>query len=377
MELVWSEGNTKRVPLNDAVTHLKAARASSGKSVRSLLQGSSVQVEPEANAKRAKYLETRRQYLQRIQEEKEYNKMLGKLSKPKRDSEMQKEMKSVTQHVSIGVNMIAAMATAFFVAYYISRSVTESETTVCMDTTLSEPMHPHRCNIHPHAYSVDNPRLKRVRRPTSSPFTLVILSSELMGTVGSYQRGIVVDMLPFLAFDPKRLQKDKALTDKMLTVDGVHKVLSTWLTTFGFDRLRLLFDRLGYMRFLVASDAVYFGNYPLLDALHTSFTLSSFRGNFLDLAALANDLEMVRYLHERGHNGCTTAAMDAAAKCGNVNMVEYLDTHRSEGCTAHGLALATIHGHTAVARYLQDKGLAKYEKNWLMAALQRMRTRQN
>ncbi|RHY56043.1 hypothetical protein DYB38_011070 [Aphanomyces astaci] len=88
-------------------------------------------VEPEANAKRAKYLETRRQYLQRIQEEKEYNKMLGKLSKPKRDSEMQKEMKSVTQHVSIGVNMIAAMATAFFVAYYISRSVTESETTVC------------------------------------------------------------------------------------------------------------------------------------------------------------------------------------------------------------------------------------------------------
>ncbi|ETV66848.1 hypothetical protein H257_16785 [Aphanomyces astaci] len=133
MELVWSEGDTKRVPLDDAVTHLKAARASSGKSIRSLLQGSSVQVgansEPEANTKRAKYLETRRQYLQRIQEEKEYNKMLGKLSKPKRDSEMQKEMKSVTQHVSIGVNMIAAMATAFFVAYYISRSVTESETT--------------------------------------------------------------------------------------------------------------------------------------------------------------------------------------------------------------------------------------------------------
>ncbi|RQM24240.1 hypothetical protein B5M09_006298 [Aphanomyces astaci] len=273
MELVWSEGDTKRVPLDDAVTHLKAARASSGKSIRSLLQGSSVQVEPEANTKRAKYLETRRQYLQRIQEEKEYNKMLGKLSKPKRDSEMQKEMKSVTQHVSIGVNMIAAMATAFFVAYYISRSVTESETT-------------------------------RVRWPMSSPFTLVILSSELMGTVGSYQHGIVVDMLPFLAFDPKRLQKDKALTHKMLTVAGVHKVLSTWLTTFGFDRLRLLFDRLGYMRFLVASDAVYFGNYPLLDALHTSFTLSSFRGNFLDLAALANDLEMVRYLHERGHNGC-------------------------------------------------------------------------
>ncbi|ETV99019.1 hypothetical protein H310_08491 [Aphanomyces invadans] len=132
MELVWSEGG-KRVPLDEAVAHLKSARASSGKSVRSLLHGASIQAgensEQRENAKRTKYLETRRQYLQRVQEEKEYNKMLGKLSKPKRDSEMQKEMKSVTQHVSIGINMIAAMATAFFVAYYISRTVTDNETT--------------------------------------------------------------------------------------------------------------------------------------------------------------------------------------------------------------------------------------------------------
>ncbi|CAK5223565.1 unnamed protein product [Aphanomyces euteiches] len=134
MELVWEGDESKEsVALDDAVAYLKKAQASSGKSVRALLQGACIQAAPNSdsaiNAKRAKYLAARRQYLQRIQDEKEYNQMLGSISKPKRDHDMQKEMKSVTQHVSIGLNMIAAMATAFFVAYYVARTVTQDETT--------------------------------------------------------------------------------------------------------------------------------------------------------------------------------------------------------------------------------------------------------
>ncbi|KAF0688400.1 Aste57867_19977 [Aphanomyces stellatus] len=134
MELVLGLGPAAdRVALDDAVAHLKAAKAASGKSIRELLRGASIQPGvdsvPAADAKRAKYLETRRLYLQRMQEEKMYNKMLGKISKPAADSQMQREMKSVTQHMSIGLNMIAGMATAFFVAYYVTRTITDNETT--------------------------------------------------------------------------------------------------------------------------------------------------------------------------------------------------------------------------------------------------------
>ncbi|EQC30213.1 hypothetical protein SDRG_12064 [Saprolegnia diclina VS20] len=130
MDLVCGSGD--RVPLREAAAYLRAQRASSGSSVKSLLNGASLSATPVAAAVASKekqtYLAKRRQYLQRRQEEKSYNQMLGKLERPKADSDMQREMKSVSQHLSIGANMIAGMATAFFVAYYVARSVTDNET---------------------------------------------------------------------------------------------------------------------------------------------------------------------------------------------------------------------------------------------------------
>jgi hypothetical protein len=89
-------------------------------------------VDPSAHdAKKQKYLVSRREYLQRVQEEKAYQKMLGRAdTKPAASSDVQREMKSLSQHLSIGVNMIAAMATAFFVGYYITKNITSHETTV-------------------------------------------------------------------------------------------------------------------------------------------------------------------------------------------------------------------------------------------------------
>ncbi|ETV99017.1 hypothetical protein H310_08490 [Aphanomyces invadans] len=223
---------------------------------------------------------------------------------------------------------------------------------------------------------VDNRRCKRARPETSlSVWTQVILSSDMMAMIASYQNGIAQDMLPFLVFDPRRLRRRGADMKALLTMDHVHEMLTCWLQAHDVSRLRRLFDRLGYMRFLVAMDAVYYSNISLLDRLHTLFNLATLRGNFLDVAAHTNNLAVLQFLHERGHVGCTTAAMDAAAKHGNLEMVEYLHKRRGEGCTNHGLALATIHCHTAVARYLQDHGLAKYSKNWLATALIRMRSR--
>ncbi|ETV99018.1 hypothetical protein, variant [Aphanomyces invadans] len=202
---------------------------------------------------------------------------------------------------------------------------------------------------------VDNRRCKRARPETSlSVWTQVILSSDMMAMIASYQNGIAQDMLPFLVFDPRRLRRRGADMKALLTMDHVHEMLTCWLQAHDVSRLRRLFDRLG---------------------LHTLFNLATLRGNFLDVAAHTNNLAVLQFLHERGHVGCTTAAMDAAAKHGNLEMVEYLHKRRGEGCTNHGLALATIHCHTAVARYLQDHGLAKYSKNWLATALIRMRSR--
>ncbi|OQR81850.1 hypothetical protein THRCLA_11343 [Thraustotheca clavata] len=129
MDVVCASGD--RVRLRDASAYLKAKKANEGASIAEQLKNASLEYSPKvaenAPAKKA-YLEKRRQYLQRRQEEKMYNKMLGKLDGPKGDADMQREMKSVTQHLSIGANMIAAMATAFFVAYYISSSLTSDET---------------------------------------------------------------------------------------------------------------------------------------------------------------------------------------------------------------------------------------------------------
>ncbi|OQR82428.1 hypothetical protein ACHHYP_16057 [Achlya hypogyna] len=131
MDVVCYNGD--RVPLREAAAYLRAKRAADGVSVAAQLRGASLSPAPVAvdtdDAKHRTYLVQRRQYLQRRQEEKTYNQMLGKLERPKADSAMQREMKSVSQHLSIGANMIAAMATAFFVAYYISRSLTDNETT--------------------------------------------------------------------------------------------------------------------------------------------------------------------------------------------------------------------------------------------------------
>lgn len=76
-------------------------------------------------------LDKRRKYLQRLQEEKIYGKMVKRIARGPADSEIQREMKSAKQHMSIGVNVIVSKITAFIALYMVSRSVTTNETLVC------------------------------------------------------------------------------------------------------------------------------------------------------------------------------------------------------------------------------------------------------
>ncbi|TMW58650.1 hypothetical protein Poli38472_010209 [Pythium oligandrum] len=58
----------------------------------------------------------------------------------------------------------------------------------------------------------------------------------------------------------------------------------------------------------------------------------------MDNAAANGHLTIVKYLHEKGSDGCSTSAMDKAAANGHLDVVHFLLTHRHEGCTVNAMS---------------------------------------
>lgn len=53
---------------------------------------------------------------------------------------------------------------------------------------------------------------------------------------------------------------------------------------------------------------------------------------------------MVKFLHSKRTEGCTTRAMDVAATNGDMAMLRFLQQHRGEGCTVLGIKNAARGG---------------------------------
>ncbi|AGO84474.1 Ankyrin repeat domain containing protein [Pandoravirus salinus] len=79
----------------------------------------------------------------------------------------------------------------------------------------------------------------------------------------------------------------------------------------------------------------------------------------MDVVAFYGHLDVVKFLHQQGVTGTTTAAVDLAAFSGHIDVVRFLHENRSEGCTAAALEYAAANGHLPVVTYLVhhwDKG---------------------
>ncbi|TMW56241.1 hypothetical protein Poli38472_008889 [Pythium oligandrum] len=129
------------VQLHQSVELLKELRRKDPNTptVRSLLaqgKGSSVKVvdseyvpAEEPSEKKQKYLDERREHLLRLDEEMRYGRLVKNVKKQTASGELQRNLTSVKQHLSIGANMVVARIVAFIVIYMISRPLTDNETT--------------------------------------------------------------------------------------------------------------------------------------------------------------------------------------------------------------------------------------------------------
>ncbi|GLE03771.1 hypothetical protein PINS_up012673 [Pythium insidiosum] len=77
---------------------------------------------------RQRYLAKRRQQLQRLDEEMRYGRLVRNVRKETASKELQRNLKSVRQHMSIGANMIVSRIVAFIVVYMVSRPLFDTET---------------------------------------------------------------------------------------------------------------------------------------------------------------------------------------------------------------------------------------------------------
>jgi hypothetical protein len=86
--------------------------------------------EEEPSQARKKYLAKRREKLLRLDEEMRYGHLVKNVQTTRASQELQRNLKSTKQHLSIGANMVVSRIVAFIVAYVASRPLTDNETTV-------------------------------------------------------------------------------------------------------------------------------------------------------------------------------------------------------------------------------------------------------
>lgn len=81
----------------------------------------------------------------------------------------------------------------------------------------------------------------------------------------------------------------------------------------------------------------------------------TFPASMMGTAASAGNLELVRFLHDHGNEGCTAEAMDSAASNGHLEVVQFLHANRQEGCTYAAKTRALQNGHLEVLRFLHQE----------------------
>lgn len=72
----------------------------------------------------------------------------------------------------------------------------------------------------------------------------------------------------------------------------------------------------------------------------------------MDWAAAKGHLDVVKWLHFNRTEGCTRSAMDRAARNGYLNIVIFLHENREEGCTTDAMDSALVNNHLSLAKWL-------------------------
>lgn len=74
----------------------------------------------------------------------------------------------------------------------------------------------------------------------------------------------------------------------------------------------------------------------------------------MDVAAANGYLDIVKFLHEHGKEGCTFRAMDGAALCRHFDVVQFLQENRNEGCSEEAIKNAIVSKDEIMVRYLYE-----------------------
>lgn len=70
---------------------------------------------------------------------------------------------------------------------------------------------------------------------------------------------------------------------------------------------------------------------------------------------------VVKWLHEKRAEGCTTQAMDIATSEGHLGVVQRLHAYRTEGCTKLTSFSVSLRGNYAVARWMIERNFVTVE----------------
>ncbi|KAG9408505.1 hypothetical protein AC1031_020364 [Aphanomyces cochlioides] len=187
--------------------------------------------------------------------------------------------------------------------------------------------------------------------------TEVLLSSDFMEFISTFQPGVykmVLDLKKHIWY--LGISHSFLRTFHYCNVDRLVLTMTGWYSTHGISCEPKLLVCLPYMRPIIAYEAAYVGRLDVIAILHREIGLANFRDNLLDVATYKRhddaegkqkQLEMVRFLHVQGHNGCTRAALNNAVAHNHVELVDFLPRHRTEGCDrgtlwASGYSLAIL-----------------------------------
>ncbi|EQC30077.1 hypothetical protein SDRG_12138 [Saprolegnia diclina VS20] len=134
---------------------------------------------------------------------------------------------------------------------------------------------------------------------------------------------------------------DPALPLHLLVVEGNVATVALWLRCKpGFVTSRTL-----ELAAVASQGAVLRFLYDRYPALATP--------TVMDLVAKAGDATLLRWLHAAGAS-CTKAAMDGAAMNGHLDAVVFLHEARTEGCTKIAATAAVRNGHADIVRFLLE-----------------------
>ncbi|KAF0698107.1 Aste57867_11258 [Aphanomyces stellatus] len=204
--------------------------------------------------------------------------------------------------------------------------------------------------------------------PKDCPIKTVLTSPVLGHAILPFQDGLDVTTRALVTFQfpdvcyPTKCRFNVGNSTFRAKLDALQRLLSAWLDAHGgWPALVTLFDTMPFMRPFVVLHSIHSADTALLQHLDAIFDIKSFHGNFIDVAADANQLKVLRCLAGMGHRGGTVSAAIAAARLGQMEILAFLHSAGYVDLTDHAVATVVAetgaaHGQIEVVRYVLARG---------------------